>query len=27
MSLEDMQVWVREAPDKLGYQRRLAIWL
>jgi len=27
LSTEDLQVWVREAPDKGGYQRRLAIWL
>lgn len=27
LSIEDMQVWVREAPDKPSYQRRLAIWL
>jgi len=27
LSIEDMQVWVREAPDKSSYQRRLAIWL
>ena len=27
LSLEDLQVWVREAPDKGAYQRRLAIWL
>lgn len=27
LSTEDLQVWVREAPDKAGYQRRLAIWL
>ncbi|MGA2722698.1 MAG: winged helix-turn-helix domain-containing protein [Bryobacteraceae bacterium] len=23
----DLQTWVREAPDKASYQRRLAIWL
>lgn len=27
LSTEDMQAWVREAPDKAGYQRRLAVWL
>src|SRR5260370_7870251 len=27
LSTEDMQAWVREAPDKASYQRRLAIWL
>jgi hypothetical protein len=27
LSIEDMQVWVREAPDKPNYQRRLAVWL
>jgi len=27
LSTEDLQTWVREAPDKSGYQRRLAIWL
>jgi transposase len=27
LSTEDMQTWVREAPDKASYQRRLAIWL
>jgi transposase len=27
LSTEDLQVWVREAPDKSSYQRRLAIWL
>lgn len=27
MSLGDLQVWVREAPDKGAYQRRLAVWL
>jgi len=27
LSTEDLQVWVREAPDKSAYQRRLAIWL
>jgi transposase len=27
LSLEDLQVWVREAPDKSSYQRRLAVWL
>jgi len=27
LSTEDLQVWVREAPDKGSYQRRLAIWL
>ncbi len=27
LSTEDLQVWVREAPDKASYQRRLAIWL
>ncbi len=26
-STSDLQVWVREAPDKAAYQRRLAIWL
>lgn len=26
-SIEDMQTWVREAPDQASYQRRLAIWL
>jgi transposase len=27
LSTESMQVWVREAPDKSSFQRRLAIWL
>jgi transposase len=27
LSSEDLQVWVRESPDKPAYQRRLAIWL
>ena len=27
LSTQDLQVWVREAPDKGAYQRRLAIWL
>jgi transposase len=27
LSTEDLQVWVREAPDRSAYQRRLAIWL
>src|SRR5262249_34033814 len=27
LSTEDLQVWVREAPDKASYQRRLAVWL
>lgn len=27
LSLEDLQTWVREAPDKSSYQRRMAIWL
>jgi transposase len=27
LSTEDLQVWVREAPDKGAYQRRLAVWL
>ena len=27
LSTEDLQVWVREAPDKGSYQRRLTIWL
>jgi len=27
LSSEGLQVWVREAPDKSAYQRRLAIWL
>jgi transposase len=27
LSTEALQVWVREAPDKGAYQRRLAIWL
>jgi len=27
LSTEDLQTWVREAPDKSSYQRRLAIWL
>jgi transposase len=27
LSTEDLQTWVREAPDKASYQRRLAIWL
>jgi transposase len=27
MSTEDLQTWVREAPDKSSYQRRLTIWL
>jgi transposase len=27
LSTQDLQVWVREAPDKSAYQRRLAIWL
>jgi transposase len=27
LSTEDLQSWVREAPDKASYQRRLAIWL
>ena len=27
LSTEDLQVWVREAPHKGAYQRRLAIWL
>jgi transposase len=27
LSTEDLQAWVREAPDKGAYQRRLAIWL
>ena len=26
-SVEQLQAWVREAPDKGSYQRRLAIWL
>ncbi len=24
---EEMQVWVREAPDKPSYEKRLAVWL
>jgi len=27
LSTEEMQVWVREAPDKPSYQKRVAIWL
>jgi transposase len=27
LSIEDLQIWVREAPDKFSYQRPLAIWL
>jgi len=27
LSTEELQVWVREAPDKESYQRRLAVWL
>ena len=27
LSTEGLQTWVREAPDKASYQRRLAIWL
>jgi transposase len=27
LSTEDLQGWVREAPDKRSYQRRLAIWM
>ena len=27
LSTEELQVWVREAPDKASYQRRLAVWL
>jgi hypothetical protein len=27
LSTEDLQTWVRQAPDKASYQRRLAIWL
>jgi transposase len=27
LSTDALQVWVREAPDKSAYQRRLAIWL
>jgi transposase len=27
LDTEDLQTWVREAPDKASYQRRLAIWL
>jgi transposase len=27
LSTQALQVWVREAPDKGAYQRRLAIWL
>jgi transposase len=27
LSTEDLQTWVREAPDKASYQQRLAIWL
>jgi len=27
LSTEDLRVWVRDAPDKGAYQRRLAIWL
>jgi transposase len=27
LSTEDLQTWVREAPDKTSYQQRLAIWL
>ena len=27
LSTEDVQVWVREAPDKGANQRRLAVWL
>jgi transposase len=27
LGTEDLQTWVREAPDKASYQRRLAIWL
>jgi transposase len=27
LGIEDLQTWVREAPDKASYQRRLAIWL
>lgn len=27
LSTEQMQAWVREAPDKPSYQRRLAVWL
>jgi len=27
LSTEELQAWVREAPDKDSYQRRLAIWL
>src|SRR3972149_12225062 len=26
LSTEELQVWVREAPDKESYQRRLAVW-
>ncbi len=27
LDTEDLQTWVREAPDRASYQRRLAIWL
>lgn len=27
LSTEGLQAWLREAPDKSSYQRRLAIWL
>lgn len=27
LSLEELAVWTREAPDKESYQRRLAIWI
>jgi hypothetical protein len=27
LSTEDLQTWVRQAPDKASYQRGLAIWL
>ncbi len=27
LSTEELQVWVRESPDKDSYQRRLAVWL
>ena len=27
LSMDELQVWVREAPDKESYQRRLAVWL
>ena len=27
LSEEEMLVWLREAPDRSSYQRRLAVWL